>query len=111
MFVIEQESKKIIITRGDTASMLVTVKTIDGSDYPLAAGDIITLTVRKTPDSEIAIQKVADENQYITIFPEDTSSLNTGLYVYDCQLREGDNIYTIVPMSFFELRSEVTYGD
>lgn len=110
MFVIEQESKKIIITRGDTASMLVTVKTIDGSDYPLAAGDIITLTVRKTPDSEIAIQKVADENHYITIAPEDTSSLDTGLYVYDVQLKEGDNIYTIVPMSFFELRSEVTYG-
>ena len=110
MFVVDNDTKKIILTRSDTASMLITVKTIDGSDYSLAAGDVITLTVRKTPDSEIAIQKVADENQYITIFPEDTASLNTGLYVYDVQLKEGDNIYTIVPMSFFELRSEVTYG-
>ena len=109
MFIIENDSKKIILTRGDTASMLVTVKTIDGSDYSLTAGDTITLTVRKTPDSEIAIQKVADENQYITIFPEDTSSLNAGLFCYDVQLKSGDNIYTIVPMSFFELRSEITY--
>ncbi len=110
MFIIDEVSKKIILTRGDTASMLISVKTLDGSDYPLAAGDIITLTMRKAPNTEIAMQKVADENHYITIAPEDTSSLDTGLYIYDVQLRQGDNIYTIVPLSFFELRSEVTYG-
>lgn len=108
MFIIENDSKKIILTRGDTASMLITIQTIDGSEY--STNGTITFTMKKTPDSEIAVQKVADENHYITIAPEDTASLNTGLYVYDVQLKEGDNIYTIVPMSFFELRSEVTYG-
>lgn len=107
MFIIDEVSKKIILTRGDTASMLISVKTLDGSDYPLAAGDIITLTVRKTPNSEIAVQKVADENHYITISPEDTNNLNSGLYIYQVQLQEGDNIYTIIPTSFFELREDL----
>lgn len=108
MFVI-QKDKKIILTRGDTASIIVSVKTLDGKDYDIGDG-IVTFTMRKSPNSEIAFQKVADENHYITIAPEDTSDLNTGLYIYDVQLRQGDNIYTIVPMSFFELASEVTYG-
>lgn len=110
MFVIEQKNKKIILTRGDTASMLIQVVDAEGKEYNIEAEDVITFTMRKTPNSEIAVQKVADENHYILIAPEDTSSLNTGLYVYDVQLRSGDNIYTIVPMSYFELRSEVTYG-
>ena len=108
MFVI-QDDKKIILTRGDTASILVSVKTLDGKDYDIGDGTV-TLTIRRSPNTQIAVQKVADENHYIVIAPEDTSSLETGLYVYDIQLRQGDNIYTIVPMSFFELRSEVTYG-
>lgn len=108
MFVI-QKDKKIILTRGDTASILVSVKTLDDKDYDIGSGTV-TFTVRKSPNAQVAVQKVADENHYITIAPEDTSSLDTGLYVYDIQLKEGDNIYTIVPMSFFELRSEVTYG-
>ena len=110
MFVIEQKSKKIILTRGDTASMLIEVQDINGNKYEFEDGDIITFTMRKTPKSEIALQVVADENHYIVFAPENTSDLNTGTYVYDVQLRSGDNIYTIVPMSFFELRSEVTYG-
>lgn len=110
MFVIEQKNKKIILTRGDTASMLIQIVDLDGKKYEIEENDVITMTLRKTPNSQVAMQKVADENHYIVIAPEDTSSLNTGLYVYDVQLRSGDNIYTIVPMSYFELRSEVTYG-
>jgi len=109
MFVIEQKSKKIILTRGDTASMLVEVQDINGNKYEFEEGDIITFTMRKSPKSEIALQVIADENHYVVFAPEDTSGLDTGLYVYDVQLRSGDNIYTIVPMSFFELRNEVTY--
>lgn len=109
MFVIEQKSKKIILTRGDTASMLIEVQDINGNKYEFEDGDIITFTMRKSPKSERALQLTADENHYIVFAPEDTSELDTGLYVYDIQLRSGDNIYTIVPMSFFELRNEVTY--
>lgn len=110
MFVIEQKNKKIILTRGDTASMLIQIIDSEGKAYEIQDTDVITFTMRKTPKSEIAVQKVADSNHYILIAPDDTSSLNTGLYVYDVQLRSGDNIYTIVPMSYFELRNEVTYG-
>lgn len=41
--------------------------------------------------------------------PADTKSLTTGNYVYDIQLTTfGGNIYTIVPISNFEIGEEVT---
>ena len=107
MFVIEQKSKKIILTRGDTASMLIGVQDINGKEYEFEDGDIITFTMRKSPKSERALQLVADENHYIVFAPEDTNNLESGLYIYQVQLQSGDNIYTIVPTSFFELREDL----
>ena len=108
MFVV-QKDKKIILTRGDTATILVEVYDLDGKQYEILDTDIIKMTVRKAPKSEVSFEKTADASHYFTIAPEDTSDLNSGLYVYDVQLQSGDNIYTIVPMSYFELKSEVTY--
>lgn len=106
MFVIEK-NKKIILTKGDTASIYIEVQDLEGKPFDI--GDsTVTLTVRKTPKSEVSIQKEATPDHYIIFDPEDTSDLKVGLYVYDVQLETDDNIYTIVPMSYFELRNEVT---
>lgn len=110
MFVI-QKDKKIILTKGDTASIFVQIIDLEGKEYEIKPEDVITMTVRKTANSPIAIQKTATPDHYIVFNPSDTSSLNTGLYVYDVQIHVGglfDNTYTIVPMSYFELRNEVT---
>lgn len=107
MFVIDK-SKKIILTKGDTATIYVEVKDLDGNSYEWVDGDIVTLTVKKTPSSDVSLHKVATDDHYIIIDHDDTSNLKPGLYVYDVQLQSGNNIYTIVPMSYFELRNEVS---
>ena len=107
MFVIDK-NKKIILTKGDTASMFVEVKYLDNTPYNVKEDDTITLTVKKTPSSAPSIVKQAGE-QYIVFKPEDTSDMSTGLYTYDIQLENADgDIYTIVPESFFQLTNEVS---
>nr|DAH59660.1 MAG TPA: hypothetical protein [Caudoviricetes sp.] len=44
--------------------------------------DTITLTVRKTANSDVAFTKTA-ENGVINLVPTDTKSLTAGTYVYD----------------------------
>lgn len=109
MFVINRD-KKIILTKGDTATIHVAVQTLDGKPYDIKPTDVITMSVRKTPNSEIGFSKEADSDHIITISSSDTSSLNAGLYVYDVQLLSDGSVFTIVPMRFFELRDEVTNG-
>ena len=59
--------------------------------------------MRKNPNSDIALSKTAVKG-VIDIVPADTKSLTTGNYVYDIQLTTfGGNIYTIVPISNFEI--------
>lgn len=107
MFIIKEKDKRIILTRGDTASMGIKIGYIDGKPYHIQDTDIITLTVRKTTNSPIAIQKVATDKQFV-LYPDDTKNLTPGLYVYDVQLDINSNIYTIIS-GYFELTSEVTY--
>jgi len=107
MFVINKD-KKIILTKGDTATIHVAVQDLEGKKYDIKPTDVITFTVKRTPNSNVSIQKEADSEHFIVIRPADTSDLQCGLYCYDVQLRSGDNIYTIVPMSYFELRNEVS---
>lgn len=109
MFVIDKD-KKIILTKGDTATIHVAVQTLDGKPYDIKPTDVITMSVRKTPNSEIGFSKEATQEHFIIINPEDTEDLKSGLYCYDVQLQSDGSVFTIVPMRFFELRDEVTNG-
>lgn len=107
MFVIDK-NKKIILTKGDSASMFIEVKYLDETPYTIKEDDVITLTVKKTPSSQASITKIANE-QYIVFNPEDTSNMSSGLYIYDVQLENNNgDIYTIVPESFFQIVNEVS---
>lgn len=109
MFVIEKNNK-IKLTIGDTATMLVQIFDLDNKEYEIQEDDEITLTVKKTATSkDIALTKTADKDHYIIINSSDTSELETGLYVYDVQLKTKEGFtYTIIPTSFFQLTSEVS---
>ena len=108
MFQINKKTNKILLTKGDNASFKVNIIEANGQIRQLFDDDTITLTVRKTADSDIAFTKTA-ENGVINIFPTDTKSLTAGTYVYDIQLTTfGGNIYTIIPISYFEIEQEVT---
>lgn len=108
MFQINKKTNKILLTKGDNASFKVNVIEANGQIRQLFDDDTITLTVRKTADSEIAFTKTADKG-VINIVPKDTKSLTAGTYVYDIQLTTfGGNIYTVIPISYFEIEQEVT---
>ena len=108
MFRINQKTHKISLTKGDNASFKVNIIEANGQIRQLFDDDIITLTVRKTANSDIAFTKTA-ENGVINLVPTDTKSLAAGTYVYDIQLTTfGGNVYTIIPISYFEIGQEVT---
>ena len=108
MFRINQKTHKISLTKGDNASFKVNIIEANGQIRQLFDDDIITLTVRKTANSDVAFTKTA-ENGVINLVPTDTKSLAAGTYVYDIQLTTfGGNVYTIIPISYFEIGQEVT---
>lgn len=107
MFVIDKRNK-IIITKGDSAAMFVSIVDNDGIEYEIKDSDEVRLTVKKPGGNEL-FHKIADEDKQITFFPEDTSSLNTGLYIYDIQLTTEDGyIYTIIPANYLQITEEVS---
>ena len=108
MFKINKKTNKILLTKGDNASFKVNIIEANGQIRQLFDDDVITLTVRKTANSDVAFTKTA-ENGVINIVPTDTKSLAAGTYVYDIQLTTfGGNIYTVIPISYFEIEQEVT---
>ena len=109
MFII-QKDKKIILTKGDSATIQVSAYDNDGNEYEIKSTDVVTMKVKETPNSETtSISKTADANNIITILPNDTSSLTAGTYVYDIQLVTAENnVYTIIPMNYFEIIEEIS---
>lgn len=108
MFKINQKTNKISITKGDNASIKVKVYDSNGAEREIFEDDVITLTVKKTADSTTVLTKTADKG-VINLVPTDTKSLASGTYVYDIQLTTfGGNIYTVIPISYFEIGQEVT---
>ena len=109
MFKINNKTNKITLTKGDNAELTVKIIDSNGVQRGIYDDDVITLTVRKTADSEeVALSKTAVDGK-ITFTPEDTNSLSVGLYYYDIQLTTfGGKIYTVIPLSIFEISQEVT---
>lgn len=108
MFKINEKTNKIYLTKGDNAQLLVKVFDNTGRERETFDDDTITLTVRKTADSQVALSKTANKG-VIELVPDDTNSLSVGTYIYDIQLTTfGGKIYTIVPVANFEIGQEIT---
>ena len=99
----------VSMVRGDTERISVT------PSVAFAAGDIVTMTVRKDVESTIELQKIVTEFDngaaYIDITHEDTETMDFGAYVYDIQVQWGGSgaIKTLIKKSTFNLEEEVTY--
>lgn len=100
----------IKLTRGDTAYLTIPIKDANGEDYIMASNDSLTLSVKKrVTDTEYAFQKTIIGDNIFHILPEDTKGLKFGAYKYDIQLlTEDGDVYTIIPVSSFEILEEVT---
>ncbi len=108
MFKINEKTNKIYLTKGDNAQLKVRVFDNTGREREIFDDDTITLTVRKTADSQVALSKTANKG-VIELVPDDTNSLSVGTYIYDIQLTTfGGKIYTIVPVANFEIGQEIT---
>lgn len=109
------QGTNISMIRGDTEAIKVSCRDESGTDIPLVEGDIVYFTVkRSTNTEEKTLQKIitefTDGVALITIFPEDTKELKTGIYYYDIQLnRANGQVKTIIPPSKFTINAEVTY--
>ena len=101
--------------RGDSEAIKVSCRDENGVDFHFAEGDTVYFTVKRNTNTEEKIlQKIVTEFTdgvaLITIFPEDTKELKTGIYYYDIQLnRENGQVKTIIPPSKFTINAEVTY--
>lgn len=103
---------EVILTRGDNADLIVTIKDMSGNIYELQEGDELVFTLKYncvTPN--ILVQKDITIDSTIHILPEDTSGLNYGKYLFDVQLTTADDkIYTVIPPTVFVVSDEVTFN-
>lgn len=106
------ENNNITLTRGDSASITVSLKNPDGTDYELQTGDELIFTVKHNCITEdIIIQKDISSNGIIILQPSDTNDLLYGVYFYDVQLtRANGSVNTVIPPRDFIVSKEVTFG-
>lgn len=107
MFIINDKNNKMILTKGDNATFQVKLADLNGKEVKKTGTFVFTL--RENPDSATyKITKTCTDGKF-AIIPSDTSSLTAGLYCYDVQFTDNDNnVSTVIPNSFFELRQEIT---
>lgn len=99
----------ITLTRGDTATLTLTVKR-NGEDYDYSE-DLTQFTVkRNTVTSEIVFQKTFTGSSII-INPSDTKDLFYTDLKYDVQLITPENeVYTVITPADFIIDEEVNFN-
>lgn len=102
---------EIILTRGDSADIIVNITDANGDIYTPAEGDVIKFTLKKNCEtSDIIIQKTL-VNSVISLQPADTEDLPYGTYYFDVQLTTaGADVYTVVSPHKFIIDKEVTFN-
>ena len=105
----------IAMIRGDSETITVSCRDIDGADLLFTTGDQIYFTIKENTKTAVKIlQKIAtqfvDGKAIIEIDPLDTKPLKYQTYVYDVQwINVSGKVTTIIPPSKFTIEDEVTY--
>jgi hypothetical protein len=98
----------IMLTRGDTATIIVGLTTEDGSAYSMQEGDVLKLAAKKSVRCADAVIEKESTDGVFEFAPEDTEGLAFGDYKYDIQLTTaGGDVYTVVPVSTFRVMEEI----
>ncbi len=105
-YMLSTNSNEIRITKGDTMSVEVELKNLDGSLYEMKEGDKIVFSVKQrlSDKYEVLLEKAGLPFEFSA---EDTN-LPTGKYYYDVVLtsRAGDRV-TVIEPSLFEVTPKV----
>lgn len=98
----------IYMTRGDTATISLSIKDDNKNEYDLMVGDEVVFSMKKSlSDENYLIQKTFKDKE-IVIEHEDTKELSFGEYLYDVQLTFSDGkVATIITPSKLVLEGEV----
>lgn len=78
------EKNNIKLTRGDSATLELSIKDGEGETYDFS-GDVVKFGVKRSAldNGEALLQKTFDENGKIAFTPEDTKDMAYGDYIYN----------------------------
>lgn len=104
------QNNTIVLTRGDSAVLKLTVVDGEGQLYKIADNDTVIFTIKKyTTDKDVVLKKTLTDGQII-INPQDTENLEYGQYVYDVELTQGSGfVATVIPPTRFVVAEEVSW--
>lgn len=99
---------RVMLTRGDTARLLVSLQNADGTEYVMQTGDVLKLAIKKRVCDPTAIIEKESTEAAFDFSPSDTKELPFGDYKYDVQLTTEDgDVYTVIPVSTFRIMEEI----
>lgn len=106
---IKIEDGNIYLTRGDSATLNVTITDQAGQTWTPETGDKVIFCLKSgatTPEPLLTIQ-AEDGETNIDIKPSDTAKLTFGSYIYDIHVElAGGGIYTVIADKRFEVGRE-----
>ena len=94
------KSGRILLTKGDSASLNISLEDAVGKDTEILDTDIITMLV----DNNITF--TADNNGTLFIDGDVFSDVEPGVYSFTVRLNRDGEQYTIIDKNFFELRED-----
>lgn len=100
----------IVLTRGDSRDVKITLTDVDGYPYMPVEGDELWFTLKKTPASEdILLEKSIDSDTLTISFVEaDTENFVFGEYRYEVELVTSNNDhYTVIKNTPFIITEEL----
>lgn len=102
--------KTIIMTRGDTVRIKLSLVDDSGTPYMPRDGDEIRFAVKKkyTDNIPLILLIIPNDTLILTINPKDTKNLDFGTYVYDIQITYANgDVDTIIAKQTLRLEEEV----
>lgn len=93
------KSGRILLTKGDSASINISLEDAVGKDTEILDTDIITMLVDN-------ITFTADKNGTLFIDGETFKEVEPGVYSFTVRLERDGEQYTIIDKNFFELRED-----
>ena len=104
--VVIDTSNNILITRGDTATIDISIKDETGQEYNLQTGDVLLFSVKRLPIASNPVIEKTFTNKQLILSSADTDSLSFGTYKYDITLitASGEVCTFINYCNFFCLR-------
>lgn len=100
----------ISIVRGDTGVFKIAVTDSEGEAVTLEDDDVLTFSVRQTPEDEEMLLTKDFDGDTLRIESADTEGMEFGKYKYDVQLKRANGyVDTIIQPHTFKVLEEITY--